>query len=279
QLGPDTIQFDKRCVAFQQNEYGVTVSFEDGSQVEGGVLIGADGIRSSIRTQLIGSNKLKYAGYTVWRGVATFQLEENIGSTSIGCGAQFGIFPMTRNRVYWFACTNARENGADLPIGCRQELLQKFQGWHKPIPAIIEATDEASIIRTDIYDHDPLRRWSYGRVTLLGDAAHPATPTLGQGACQAIEDAVVLALCIRKYELSTALSRYDSQRNPRTRTITLQSRQYGQMGRWTNPLACWFRDRLIASVPERIRIRELQKTFRFDPPDFIYKFASRNDSL
>jgi 2-polyprenyl-6-methoxyphenol hydroxylase-like FAD-dependent oxidoreductase len=144
-------------------------------------------------------------------------------------------------------------------------LLERFRGWHEPINSIIEATDESSILRNDIYDQDPLRKWSDGRVTLLGDAAHPAIPTLGQGACQAIEDAVVLAACLRRESnVVRALKSYESLRMKRTSSITLESRRMGRMGQWKSPLVCWLRDKLIQRTPDRIRTRQLNRLFQFE---------------
>jgi 2-polyprenyl-6-methoxyphenol hydroxylase-like FAD-dependent oxidoreductase len=197
--------------------------------------------------------------------VTEFRLEESAGITVLGRGAQFGIFPMTAQRVYWFASVNAPEGARDWPVGRKRELLERFGDWHSPVRAIIEATDEAAILRNDIYDHEPLRRWGEGRVTLLGDAAHPATPNLGQGACQAIEDAVVLARCLGESpEVAAALRAYESRRRPRTSAITLQSRRMGRMGRWENPLLCWLRDRLIKNFPEQLRLAQLGELFRFE---------------
>jgi 2-polyprenyl-6-methoxyphenol hydroxylase-like FAD-dependent oxidoreductase len=264
-LGGEHLRLGAHCTGFRQDRESVTALFADGTTACGHALIGADGIKSAIRTQLMGRTKLRYAGYTVWRGVTEFRLEESVGLTALGRGAQFGIFPMTDNRVYWFASVNAPEGAQDWPTGRKRELLERFDGWHKPISAIIEATNEASILRNDIYDQEPLRRWSEGRVTLLGDAAHPATPNLGQGACQAIEDSVVVARCLREsQEVAEALKMYESRRLPRTSAITKQSRRMGQMGRWKNPLLCWLRDRLIKSIPEQLRMAQLSGLFRFE---------------
>ena len=264
-LDSRALRFGKNCVGYRQHDAGVTALFEDGSEVNGELLIAADGIRSNIRSQLVCPGNLKYAGYTVWRGVAKFTLAENVGVTAMGRGAQFGFFPLTGNRAYWFACANAPEGNCANRIANGSELLHRFGEWHKPIPELIAATQEGSVIRTDIYDRDPLERWSHGRVTLLGDAAHPSTPTLGQGACQAIEDAVVLAASLKQAAgVPAALARYESQRLKRTSSMTLQARRFGQMGCWTNPVACWVRDRLIGNIPESVRLRQLNETFCFD---------------
>jgi 2-polyprenyl-6-methoxyphenol hydroxylase-like FAD-dependent oxidoreductase len=264
-LGKGAVRLGSRCVGYKQDEEGVTAFFDDGAAARGCILIGADGINSIIRARLFGEKKLRYAGFSVWRGVAEFELKEKVGLTSMGRGAQFGIFPMIGNRVYWFASASTREGDGDWAAGRKRELLERFRGWHEPINSIIDATDESLILRNDIYDQDPLRKWSDGRITLLGDAAHPAIPTLGQGACQAIEDAVVLAACLRREpNVVRALKAYESLRIKRTSSITLESRRMGRMGQWKSPLACWLRDKLIQRTPDRIRLRQLNRLFQFE---------------
>jgi len=264
-LGEGVVKFGARYTGYSQDDRNVTAFFEDGSQARGSILVGADGIGSLIRGQMLGNTKLRYAGFTVWRGVAEFKLSQNVGVTTMGRGAQFGLFPMRGNKVYWFASANAPEGERGPSTGTKGELIERFGDWHEPIKEVIESTNQSCIIRTDIYDHDPLTRWSEGRVTLLGDAAHAATPNLGQGACQAIEDAVVLATCLGEApDVVAALKAYESRRMKRTSAITMQSRRLGQMGRWKNPLACWIRDKLIKSTPDRVRLQQLGDMFRFE---------------
>jgi 2-polyprenyl-6-methoxyphenol hydroxylase-like FAD-dependent oxidoreductase len=125
-------------------------------------------------------------------------------------------------------------------------LLQRlFYGWRAPIEQLIEETSEAEILRNDILDRQPVRRWGSGRVTLLGDAAHPPTPNLGQGACQALEDALVLARCLRgKREPVEALRAYEACRMKRSAAIIEQSSLFGKIGQWEHPLLCSLRDGL-----------------------------------
>lgn len=186
-VGSDALQLGARFVAFEQDENGVTVSFADGQQVRGHLLIGADGIHSSILQQLFPQSIQRYAGYTAWRGVAA-AVPQMIGEFW-GRGLRFGIVPLSRERVYWFASCNAPENATEAPEGRREELLAMFKGWHPAITTLIEETSVEEILRNDIYDLKPLSHWSEGRVVLLGDAAHAMTPNMGQGACQALEDA------------------------------------------------------------------------------------------
>jgi 2-polyprenyl-6-methoxyphenol hydroxylase-like FAD-dependent oxidoreductase len=155
---------------------------------------------------------------------------------------------MTGGRVYWYATESVPEGQGDPLEGRKQGLLKLFRGWHEPVEALIEATDESAILRNDVYDRPALRRWSVGRATLLGDAAHPMTPDMGQGACQAIEDAVVLADCLSQgSEVAEALRAYESRRIPRTRRVVRESRQAGTIAQWSNPLACRLRKALLRS--------------------------------
>ena len=135
---------------------------------------------------------------------------------------------------------------------------------HAPIPALIDATPEALILRHDIYDRPPLTWWGQGRVTLLGDAAHPMTPNLGQGACQAIEDAVVLGRAVAaQRDIPTALRSYEQQRIPRTSALTTQARQIGQTGQWQQPLLVALRDTAMRLLPAQLQIRQLAATLTF----------------
>jgi 2-polyprenyl-6-methoxyphenol hydroxylase-like FAD-dependent oxidoreductase len=265
-VGAGVVHLGARCVACRQDRTGVTALLADGRAVAGDLLIGADGIRSIIRDQLRGDTPLRYAGYTAWRGVVSFQLEQDHWFEAWGPGARFGAGALPHGRVYWYATANAPEGGADTAGGRQRELLERFRGWHPPIAALLDATDASAILRNDIYDHDPLPHWSYGRAALLGDAAHPLTPNLGQGACLAIEDAVVLANCLSgSPDIPAALEAYESRRVPRARAMALASRRLGQLAQWESPTACWLRDRLLKRTPAGVRWFQLQSICTFEP--------------
>jgi len=140
-------------------------------------------------------------------------------------------------------------------------LLELFKDWHPPIQAIIKATDPDVILKHDLYDRRPLKNpWGEGPVTLLGDAAHPTTPNLGQGACQAIEDAYVLAQQLRSApDIAAALRQYEAKRIPRTAYITNLSWRIGKIAQLQNPIACWIRNKLLRTVPFSIQRRQLEK--------------------
>jgi 2-polyprenyl-6-methoxyphenol hydroxylase-like FAD-dependent oxidoreductase len=264
-LGEGVVHLGARCTGCRQEKEGVTALFDDGAAARGDLLVGADGLRSAVRAQMFGTGGLRYAGYTAWRGVAAFALDGGEWFESWGRGERFGAGPLTRGRAYWYATANTPEGSADAPMGRRRELLERFRGWHAPVAALVEATAEAGILRNDIYDRDPLPRWSAGAVTLLGDAAHPTTPNIGQGACQALEDAVVLARCLRESaDLAAAFRAYEARRRARTRAITLFSRRIGRVAQWEHPVACLLRDRLMARTPAYVRRRQMERWFRFE---------------
>jgi 2-polyprenyl-6-methoxyphenol hydroxylase-like FAD-dependent oxidoreductase len=145
--------------------------------------------------------------------------------------------------MYWYAAAIASAAQPDAAVGRKKELERMYQDWFPAIPELIAATDEANILTTDLYDRPPAQPWSQQNVTLLGDAAHPMLPTMGQGACTALEDAFVVAKCLKQQpDPITAFQHYESLRFPRTKAIVEQSLQSGKMGELNNPLVVGLRN-------------------------------------
>lgn len=263
--GSENIALESACSGFEQDETGVTVHLADGRRVRGCALIGADGIHSTVRALMFGEQPPRYAGYTAWRGVTGPPACEIRVGEYWGCGKRFGIVPLTQERIYWFATHNARAGEQESAAGRKQEVLERFLDWHASIPALIEATPAGAILRNDIYDRPPLLAWTQGRVTLLGDAAHPMTPNLGQGACQALEDALVLAQCLaQSTHIPLALQLYQGRRIPRTTQIVKLSWRFGQVGQWHNPLACRVRDFSLRLLPPTLQLSLFKKTVGYE---------------
>ncbi len=250
------VELGMECVGVTEDEQGVQAHFRNGQTRQGDLLIGADGLHSQVRTHLHGAQPPTYAGYTAWRAVVPFDLSQLQTGESWGAGARFGQIPMQDGRVYWFATHNSTA-GQTSPQGEKSALLEIFGDWHTPIRALIEATPAATILRNDIYDRPPLKRWGRGRITLLGDAAHPMTPNLGQGACQALEDAVILAKQLRiQPDIPAALRAYETIRIPRTTWIVQQSRWVGWVGQWQHPLAITLRNFLVKHLLSRFQYQQ-----------------------
>lgn len=155
----------------------------------------------------------------------------------------------------------------DSPAGRKADVRDIFKHWHSPIPEIIEATPGAGILRNDMLDRLPLKDWGRGRVTLLGDAAHPTTPNLGEGAGMAIEDAVCLAAILTQVrDVEAAVRHYEQVRYPRTTAITKDSWRLGIIGQWENPFACWLRNRLTSWTPNAVSLRLMEARVNHVPP-------------
>lgn len=252
------------CVAVTEDAQGVRVAFRNGEHAFGDLVIGADGLHSQVRAELHGQQPPRYAGYTAWRGVVAFDHSRLQPGETWGRGARFGQVPMQGGRVYWFATHNSSP-GQQSADGEKAELLRLFSAWHDPIRALIDATPASAILRNDIYDRPPLRTWGRGRITLLGDAAHPTTPNLGQGACQALEDAVVLAKALQATaDIATALRTYEARRIPRTTMIVNRSLRVGQVGQWANPVAVAGRNWLVKHLLARFQEQQFAPLIGFE---------------
>ncbi|GHO77782.1 FAD-dependent monooxygenase [Ktedonobacter sp. SOSP1-85] len=257
-LAPDTLVLDKQLIDLEQDTMGVTACFARGERVRGSLLIGADGIRSQVRQLLFPQSQPRYAGYTAWRGIATGVTPPLMGELW-GCGRRFGIVPLAKERVYWYATCNSPENAAERPEGRQKELLDLFKGWHPVVSTLINATEASTILRNEISDLQPLTYWSKGRVTLLGDAAHAMTPNMGQGACQALEDALILARTLRHaHSQENALDMYQQKRLARANMVVVNSHRMGLVAQWEHPLACWLRDSLLALTPPQMLLKQFK---------------------
>jgi 2-polyprenyl-6-methoxyphenol hydroxylase-like FAD-dependent oxidoreductase len=235
---------------------------------EADVVVGADGINSVVRAALHGAEPPLYAGYDGWRAVSEYDDERVRGrfSETWGLGDRFGLIPLGGGRLYWFVS----ESGGTHDTGGRQRqpFAQRFAEWHEPIPEVIATTRESAPSMTPIQWRKPLRRWGRGRMTLLGDAAHAMTPDLGQGAGQALEDAVVLAASLRAAaDAEEGLRAYERERIVRTTPIVKRSRQLGRLASSSRPWTCALRDALIAATPGALQARQQAQILDYELPE------------
>jgi len=220
--------------------------FTSGAQAEGDALIGADGLRSRVRAALFGDVPPTYRNFKTWRGLTEFipkSYRPGYIHEYLGGGKGGGFMMLGQGKMYWYVAATAPANQPDAATKRKQALENLFRDWFSSIPELITATDESQIITTDLYDRPPTRPWSLGNVTLLGDAAHPMLPTMGQGACTALEDAYVIAKCLKANpDPVAAFQQYESLRFPRTKAIVEQSLRSGKMGELKHPLAVGLRN-------------------------------------
>ncbi len=260
-LPKDLFVLDKEVKDFLNHDQGVLLSFSDGTQYDADYVIACDGIRSVFRRKLISSSTPRYAGYTCWRGVID-QIPAGINeyetSETWGNGKRFGIVPLTHNRLYWFATINASQNNEQLKRYRAEDLLREFSDFHAPIPQILKHTKNDQLIWSDINDIAPVKKYSFGRILLMGDAAHPTTPNLGQGACMAIEDAAVLAILLDKFEdTAEAFKVFEEKRMKRITKIVNDSWSIGKVAQWQNPVLTKLRNAAIRLTPQSLAERQI----------------------
>ncbi|OKK17457.1 monooxygenase [Streptomyces sp. CB00455] len=232
--------------------------------LEADLVVAADGIHSPLRRHYFPDHPgLRHSGETAWRTVLPAGPGGPAGTAAAetwGRGERFGIVPLADGRVYLYATAVVPEGYR--PADLRRELLARFGAWHDPIPALLERIDPAAVLQHDLYDlAAPLPRYHRGRVAWLGDAAHAMTPNLGQGACQAIEDAAVLAHLADARDLPAALAAYSAARCARTDAIRVRARRVGRAAAFSHPLARAARDLAVRVTPARLARRALDDLF------------------
>ena len=266
-FGESSLELSSACTGFHQDSRGVTIQLADGREERGDLLVGADGLRSKVREQLLGFEEPLYHGYTSWLGLVESrhdQVKPDILTVVWGRGARFIYYHLEPDRIGWIGNADAVEGQQLAPAERRAQALEAFRGWMEPVEALIEATNDNLLFLMDLYDRDPVSRWGEGRVTLLGDAAHPMTPNIAQGACQAIEDSVVLMKALAGgSDVPAALRSYEQQRMARTAPIVKRARFFGSMGQWRNPLLCGIRDGFMQVAQRKIAKQE-EKLFGYE---------------
>jgi 2-polyprenyl-6-methoxyphenol hydroxylase-like FAD-dependent oxidoreductase len=229
------------------------------------IVVGADGIRSTVRRSLFGEEPLRYGGHRAWRAGTRFD-DERVRDRFVevwGVGGGFGFGPAGTGRVYWY-CFEVVPEGAPAPERPRDEFLRRYGAWFDPIPALIESTDPDAIEPTFTYDRLPVRTWGRGRVTLLGDAAHPMKPNIGQGAAQALEDAVVLGACIAgSGRPEQALRAYERRRVRRANGAVRASRRAGRAAEVRSPLGAHVRDVVMKALPDGLAVAQQRRIADF----------------
>jgi 2-polyprenyl-6-methoxyphenol hydroxylase-like FAD-dependent oxidoreductase len=263
---PDgAVRLGHELTGIESSGAGVRVHFANGNKTDARALIGADGIRSRVRAHLFGASAPIYRGYTVFRGIADYAgsaLPLGSSSETWGQGKRFGMLETGGGRLTWYASANVPADHVDDPGGRKVELLRWFGGWHEPIAGLIEATPPDRILKNGAYDLAPLSHWGRGRITLLGDAAHPCTPNLGQGGCMALEDALTLARFLaHAHSIEHALRRYESARRRRTKRIQRRSLWMGHIGQWENRLLVAGRRYVTGILPAAIFEHNLRRVY------------------
>ncbi|XP_051116933.1 monooxygenase 3-like isoform X2 [Andrographis paniculata] len=279
-LPQNAISFSSKLKSIERSEYNRSLlTFEDDSRISAEIVIACDGIRSPV-AKWMGFPDPKYVGQYAIRGLAVYPdgqpLEPKV-TYVYGRGVRAGYVPVSPTKVYWFVCFNKPSPGPKItsPSILRQEAEELTKDWPSELVSIIESTPDDAIIRTPLMD-----RWlwpgivppaSTGQVVVVGDAWHPMTPNLGQGACCALEDAVILAknlaqaLKLGSMSVEDAFRLYERERLPRIFPLTVRANLVGSLLHLKNPVVCYVRDNIVVSKLVELGPMLEHTNFDFEP--------------
>lgn len=255
----------KRTTGFLKTSKGYEIQFEDGTVISCGQLIIAEGINSPLRQQLLPSSAIRFAGYTCWRGIATTDSVNGFETSETwGKKGRFGIVPLSGNTIYWFACINTPDRGS-LKNYTLSDLQHHFSDFHQNVQHVLANTPAENVIWGDISDLAPIHQYAFDNALLIGDAAHATTPNMGQGACMAIEDAVILAECMAsRQDFNEAIKHFEQLRLKRTHSVVNQSWKLGKIAQLENGLLIALRNTAFRLLPQKKYQQQLESLYEIE---------------
>ncbi|MFP3831497.1 FAD-dependent monooxygenase [Chryseobacterium sp. SIMBA_028] len=258
-LDPAAIRLNHSLKAIEKKENYI-LEFDNGTRVESTIVFGADGIKSPIRNQILKTGTIRSSGQKCWRGLVDFELPEKHHHEAFemwGKGKRFGFVKISEKKIYWYACINERSFGRYL------ELTDIFKEYHSLVLKLIEATAKENIICNEISDLTPIPKWYSENLCLIGDAAHATTPNMGQGACQAIEDAYIIGkLLENNQDFNSVFEEFQKIRRKKVDYIVSTSRTIGKISQWEKGNS--LRNFLMSLIPESINKKMAKKIIELE---------------
>ena len=264
QINASHLNLGQELMDVKRDQTDLILKFRNEKTVTSKYLLGADGLHSVVRNCLFNENIIRNAFQTCWRGVVDFTLAEPYKhelNEAWGKGDRFGFVQIAENKVYWYALKTISQ----VPNNHSTDQLDTyFQDYHALIRDLIESTPRSKIHMTEVSDLRPLTKWYQDQVCLIGDAAHGTTPNMGQGACQAIEDAYVLSSCLEKFEGRDAFANFQRMRMPKVSQVVKRSWTLGKVSHWQNPLAIMLRNQMMKWTSQQFMKRQTEKIFTLE---------------
>ncbi len=256
------IKLNHKLTSLDQKENNYVLKFENGAQIQSSTILGADGLNSVVRQHIFPDNHIRHANQICWRGVTDYELPlkfKNELNEAWGTCERFGFVQIAKNKVYWYALKSFEKSKNECSI---DDLEHDFNTYSPVIQNIIRSTKKEHINTAEISDLKPTNVWHKEHVCLIGDAAHATTPNMGQGACQAIEDAFVLSECLSRYETRQAFSEYQKLRLPKAHQVVKASWTIGKMAHIKNPIARTLRNQMLRLTPEFVNRNQNKQIFQ-----------------
>lgn len=265
QLDSDMVEPGKNCVRLKEKDRQVIAEFEDGEPATGDYAIVADGLHSGIRKQLFPTSAIREATQICWRGIARTELPAKYSHHAIeawGRGKRFGFVAVDAESVYWYAVLNKHGKDFNFRQQINLELGRQFNGFAPLLRGLIAETKAEDILRNDLMELMPLKQWHTDRICLVGDAAHAMTPNIGQGACQAMEDAWEIAVQMEQYKNpSFAFPAFQKRRKKMADYTTRLSHRIGGMAQYEHSFLVGLRNQIMKRLPGIFGKRRMEKIF------------------
>lgn len=260
------VHLGKKLKFLQQSSENIELTFEDGSTHNTKVLIGADGIHSVVRKAIFDNTQIRSAKQICWRGITKSKAAVDF-QTALnelwGKGKRFGFVPINKDEVYWYALANFKKDYRTEFEGV--DLIHLFSGFHPTVTKLIKGTPKENILSNEIADLLPINTWHKGNICLLGDAAHATTPNMGQGACQAIESAMILSNCLAKEDdVQKAFSRYQNTRKKKVLLVIKNSWKIGKLAQTDSFILTKIRDFITPLVPESLGKKQSMEILKLE---------------
>lgn len=260
------ILLNKKLKSLSQTTDEVNFTFEDGTSYSSNILIGADGIHSVVRKSIINNTELRIAKQVCWRGIVKIDIPKKY-QTELnelwGKGKRFGFVHINENEVYWYALANYKTDYKKEFSNANLEEL--FSNFSPLIKKIISTTEKRNVIFNEMMDLKPISSWHYKNVCLIGDASHATTPNLGQGACQAIETAFVIAECLStEKNIQSAFQKLERIRKKNAEKIINTSWTVGKMAHLENRFGMFLRNNLMRLMPKKLTEKQSTSIYKLN---------------
>lgn len=262
ELKSTPINLNHKLTSIAENTNGYYLKFDNGEQIQSSTVLGADGLNSIVRQHLFPNNSIRNTNQICWRGITEYKLPikfRNELNEAWGKTERFGFVQIAKNKVYWYALKSFKKSKNEFSIN---DLEHYFSKYNSVIKEVLKTTKKEQINTAEISDLKPTNIWYKENVCLIGDSAHATTPNMGQGACQAIEDAFVLSECIDKYGITKAFSEYQKLRLPKAHQIVNASWLLGKVAHLKNPILIGLRNQMLRLTPSSVNRKQNEQIFQ-----------------